>query len=119
MDSGVCKRVIVNFLLEQRIAFIDTGINISRAGDSLIGIARITASQGGDGQAIEKYVSFDEVEPDLYQTNIQTADLNAFCALSAVMQWKKSLGFYKEDIHFDNCVYTTNDGEFNYGSDDI
>lgn len=119
MDSGVCKRIIVNFLLEQRIAFIDTGINISRAEDSLIGMARVTASQGGDERAIEKYVSFDEVEPDLYQTNIQTADLNAFCALGAVMQWKKSLGFYKEDIHFDNCVYTTNDGEFNYGSDDI
>lgn len=119
MDSGICKRTIVDFLLNQKISFIDTGININRAGDSLIGMARITVSHEGDRQAIEKYVSFDEVEPDLYQTNIQTADLNAFCALSAVMQWKKSLGFYKEDIRFDNCVYTTNDGEFNHGSDDV
>ena len=119
MDSGVCKKVIVNHLLSRNITFIDTGISINRADDSLIGMARSTVSHSGNRQAVDAHISFDEVEQDLYQTNIQTADLNAFCALNAIMQWKKSLGFYRDDAHAMNCVYTTNDGEFNYAHEDL
>lgn len=111
MDSGRAKKLIVNFLKEYCIDFIDTGIDINRAGDSLIGMTRSTLSVNGNTKTAEQHISYEEPDKDLYQSNVQTADMNAFCALNAVILWKKKLGFYKDNINKENCVYTTNDGE--------
>lgn len=114
MDSGRCKQVIVNYLSEQKISFVDTGIDIMRTGTSLIGMTRATLSVQGDTQAVNQHVSFEEADKDLYASNIQTAELNALCALQAVIKWKQTLGFYLDNIKLDNCVYTTNDGEMQW-----
>lgn len=114
MDSGACKQVIVDFLKRHNISFIDTGIDINRVGSTLIGMTRTTLSKEGNTKTADKHISFEEPDKDLYQSNVQTADLNAFCALAAIIQWKKLLGFYRDDTHKDNCVYTTNDGEFKW-----
>lgn len=112
MDSGNSKQIIVNFLREQCISFIDTGIDINRVDNSLIGMARVTQSINGDTVTADENISYNEVEEDLYQSNVQTADMNAICAIVAVIQWKKQFGFYKDDINKENCIYTTNNGEF-------
>ena len=114
MDAGVCKKAIVEFLSQHNISFVDTGIHIQRVQDSLIGMTRTTASIGGNMDAAEKYISYAETDNDLYKSNVQTADLNAFCALAAVIQWKKTYGFYIDNAHGNNCVFTTNDGEFKW-----
>lgn len=114
MDSGNSKRLIVNFLHEHRISFIDTGIDIMRVGTSLIGMTRATLGMQGCLQAAEQHISFEEANKDLYASNIQTAELNAFCALTAIMKWKQTLGFYLDNIHLANCVYSTNDGEMQW-----
>jgi len=114
MDSGRCKQAIVNYLSEHKISFVDTGIDIMRTGTSLIGMTRATLSVQGDMQAVNKHVSFEEADKDLYASNIQTAELNALCALQAVIKWKQMLGFYLDNIRLDNCVYTTNDGEMQW-----
>ena len=111
MDSGNAKRIIVNFLKEHNISFIDTGIDINRVDDSLIGMTRTTLSVSGNTETAEQHISYEEPEQDLYQSNVQTADMNAFCALTAVILWKKKLGFYKDNVNKENCVYTTNNGE--------
>ena len=114
MDSGRCKQVIVNYLSEQKISFVDTGIDIMRTGTSLIGMTRATLSVQGNMQAVKQHVSFEEADKDLYASNIQTAELNALCALQAVIKWKQMLGFYLDNIRMDNCDYTTNDGEMQW-----
>ena len=114
MDSSRCKQLIVNYLSEHKISFVDTGIDIIRTGTSLIGMTRATLSIQGDTQAVNQYVSFEEADKDLYASNIQTAELNALCALQAVIKWKQTLGFYLDNIKLDNCVYTTNDGEMQW-----
>ena len=114
MDAGVCKKAIVEFLSQHNISFVDTGIHLQRVQDSLIGMTRTTASIGGNMDAAEKYISYAETDNDLYKSNVQTADLNAFCALAAVIQWKKTYGFYIDNAHGNNCVFTTNDGEFKW-----
>lgn len=114
MDSGRCKQVIVNYLSEHKISFVDAGIDIMRTGTSLIGMTRTTLSVQGDMQAVNQHVSFEEADQDLYASNIQTAELNALCALQAVIKWKQTLGFYLDNIKLDNCVYTTNDGEMQW-----
>ena len=112
IDAGASKRVLVDYLLSHAISFIDSGIDIQRTGTSLIGMTRATLSQSGDGTAAKNYISYAETDKDLYSSNVQTADLNAFSALCAVIQWKKTLGFYSDCIHKDNCIFSTNSGEF-------
>ena len=114
MDSGRCKQLIVNYLSDHKISFVDTGIDIMRTGTSLIGMTRATLSVQGDTQAVNQHISFEEADKDLYASNIQTAELNALCALQAVIKWKQTLGFYLDNIKLDNCVYTTNDGEMQW-----
>lgn len=112
MDSGECKQVIVDFLRSHNISFIDTGIDITRVGSSLAGMARVTLSVKGNTATADQHISYNEADKDLYESNVQTADLNALCALSAVILWKKHLGFYSDDIHKENGLYSTSDGEF-------
>ncbi len=113
IDSGECKKNIIDKLLSENIAFVDTGIDIQEIdGSVLLGSARITECINGDKKIVDENISFAEAEKDLYQSNIQTADLNAFCALMAVIQWKKQCGFYLDNMGRKNCVYDTNDGEF-------
>lgn len=119
MDTGEHKRVIINTLMEHNIAFIDTGIDISEHNRQLLGTARTTAACLGDIsnevdiQIVDENISFDIVtDADLYRSNIQTAELNAFCALMAVIKWKKYCGFYQDLCPYQNRVYNTNDGEF-------
>ena len=119
MDTGEHKRVIINTLMEHNIAFIDTGIDISEHNRELLGTARTTSVCFGDTvsdmdvQVVEENISFEPVtDADLYRSNIQTAELNAFCALMAVIKWKKHCGFYQDLCPYQNRVYNTNDGEF-------
>lgn len=119
MDTGEHKRVIINKLMEQCISFVDTGIDISEGKRALLGTARITACCLGnitterDKETVENNISFEPVtDDDLYKSNIQTAELNAFCALMAVIKWKKHCGFYQDLCPYQNRIYNTNDGEF-------
>lgn len=114
MDSGKCKQLIVNYLSDHKISFVDTGIDIMRTGTSLIGMTRATLCVQGNMRAVNQHVSFEEADKDLYASNIQTAELNALSALQAVIKWKQTLGFYLDNIKQDNCVYTTNDGEMQW-----
>lgn len=119
MDTGEHKRVIINKLMEHCIAFIDTGIDITESKRLLIGTARTTACCLGDTikatdqEIVDKNISFASVtDDDLYRSNIQTAELNAFCALMAVIKWKKYCEFYQDLCPYQNRIYNTNDGEF-------
>lgn len=119
MDTGEHKRIIIDVLMEHSIAFIDTGIDVSEHNRQLICTSRTTAACLGntaidmDAQVVKDNISFDPVtDADLYRSNIQTAELNAFCALMAVIKWKKHCKFYQDLCPYQNRVYNTNDGEF-------
>lgn len=112
MDSGECKRIIIDFLRSHNISFIDTGIDVARVGAALNGMTRATLSINGDTRTADQHISYNEADKDLYRSNVQTADLNALCALSAIILWKKHLGFYNDVIGMENCIYSTGDGEF-------
>lgn len=114
MDSGASKRIIVDYLRSNKISFIDTGLDINRANDALVGLTRSTLSVDGDTETADQHISYAEADKDLYQSNVQTADLNAIVAIFAVIQWKKQLGFYVDNIRKEQCVYTTNDGELTW-----
>lgn len=112
MDSGASKQAVVNQLKTENISFVDCGIDVTHSMDKIIGMTRSTLIENADSAAIDKFISFEEADKDLYQSNIQIADLNAFCAITAVIQWKKHCGFYLDNVHKENSVFTTNTGEF-------
>ena len=114
MDSGPDKQIVVDFLSSRGISFIDTGIDIQQTPNGLLGTTRFTLSECGNREAINRNVSFAVAEKGLYESNIQTAELNAFCALTAVLRWKTMVGFYQNAYHMSNCVYNTIDGEFKW-----
>lgn len=114
MDSGPDKQVVVDYLSSKGISFIDTGIDIQQTSNGLLGTTRSTLSESGNREAINRNVSFAVAEKGLYESNIQTAELNAFCALTAVLRWKAMVGFYRDANQMSNCVYNTIDGEFKW-----
>jgi hypothetical protein len=109
LDRGGDKRLIVSRLEEWGLPFIDVGMGVDLAGDTLRGSLRVTTSTPAMRDHFSKRVPFSEggIEND-YSRNIQIADLNALNAALAVIRWKKLCGFY-QDLEHEHCsVYTIN-----------
>lgn len=99
VDSGSARKIIVDKLESENIPFIDVGMGLNLVDDSLVGQLRVTMRTQANRGNVEprKRMNFGlDVGNDVYATNIQTADLNAFLATQAVIKWKKYLGFYRD-----------------------
>ena len=96
MDTGAGKKYIIKKLEEFDVPFIDTGMGVGQANNSLGGIVRTTTSVPGHRQHVWERLSFADEADDEYEQNIQTADLNALNAVMAVIKWKKLFGFYTD-----------------------
>ena len=110
MDSGPAKRLIIETLQAAKRSFIDTGIGVElqQARLQLWGICRVTTSTADQQDHVAQRVSCAaNDEDDLYGRNIQLAELNALCAVMAVIKWKKLCGFYQDLEKEHNTTYTT------------
>lgn len=107
IDNGAAKRVIVDQLEMFGVTFIDVGMGLYVADERLGGIVRTTTSVNGRRDRARERMSFSErTNDDIYDKNIQVADLNALNALFAVLRWKKLQGFYQDKKHELNSTYT-------------
>jgi hypothetical protein len=109
MEGGDTKRLIVNKLTAFQVPFIDVGIGVNIIGDQLQGaVQTITRTPADTSRTPERQsIAFDApTGDDVYEHNIQIADLNALNATLAVIRWKKLFGFYGdlEDEHY--SIYT-------------
>jgi hypothetical protein len=109
MDAGDAKRAVVAKLEALNVPFIDVGMGLELVDGSLGGILRVTASTPGKRDHVHKgRISFASGGPDdIYASNIQVADLNAFNAALAVIKWKKIRGFYRDLEREHHSTYTT------------
>ncbi len=94
--------------------FIDVGIGVYTAGESLGGLVRVTTSTPAQRGHVwnAKRIPFSDIADDNeYSRNIQIADLNALNAALAVIKWKKLLGFYvdQEQEHYTTYVIGGNE----------
>ena len=55
---------------------------------------------------------FVDADDDIYNENIQIAELNSLNACLAVIKWKKYIGFYQDKNHENFTYYSTNDHNF-------
>lgn len=109
MDAGEDKRVVVQKLEALDAPFIDVGMGLELVDGTLGGILRVTTSTPEKREHVHAgRVSFaGGGEGDIYASNIQVADLNAFNAVLAVIKWKKHRGFYRDLEREHHCTYTT------------
>lgn len=76
---------------------------------AIYGQCRITLSTPKQHDHFDSYAPFMSEDGDgLYESNIQTADMNAINAMLAVIRWKQYFGFYADQQHPHQQVYTPN-----------
>lgn len=114
IDNGEARRIIVDMLNKENIKFIDSGISVIKEGNMLLGSVRNTFISKFDDEKLMNLLSFDNTNNDLYNSNIQIAEINSLAAVHAVIKWKKDSLLYIDNNEKSNFVYDTNDGEIKY-----
>ena len=97
MASGRSKKIIVDALETAGISFIDAGMGAHLVDEGLGGTLRLTTSVPDNRETFRRRTPMVGAPPDdVYNRNIQIADLNALTAALAVIRWKKLRGFYHD-----------------------
>jgi hypothetical protein len=99
VDDGAAKKIIVDHLNAAGVPFVDVGMGLYEVDGRLAGIVRTTLIVGSGEQraAACESISFGSGDGnDVYDRNIQIAELNALNAAHAVIAWKRHLGFYND-----------------------
>jgi hypothetical protein len=107
VDKGSSRAAISQILQERGIPFIDVGAGLRLSNAGLAGMARSTHSfeqTAGYIQRSKSLPSMDD-ENDVYDRNVQIVELNALNAALAVVMFKKTLGFYRDDVRDFQLVY--------------
>jgi len=109
MDAGDVKKLVVQKLEAIGVSFVDVGMGLELVDGTLGGILRTTTSTPEKREHVHQgRVSFaGSKEENVYSSNIQVADLNAFNAIMAVIKWKKLKGFYRDLENEHHSTYTT------------
>jgi hypothetical protein len=114
-DSGKAKRLIASKLEEWSVPFIDVGMGLYDCDTAIGGQLRVTTSTQvfHEHVAANHRISFAEPDGDqdddnVYDLNIQIAELNALNAALAVIKWKKLCGFYLDDELEHHTLYVVN-----------
>lgn len=105
MEAGEAKRLVVERLLARGIPFVDVGMGVYLAGESLGGTLRLTMATAAKNDHLPERMPFtDGGIKNEYDKNIQIAAFNALNAALAVMQWQRHFGFIADQCH---AHYTT------------
>jgi len=105
IDKPEVKRFLLPFLMKNKQSFIDVGMGLHLVNDTIIGTLRVTTGRPGMYDHLSKRISMAEDENNDYNANIQIAELNGLNAFLAVVQWKKMLGMYGDQMHENNLSY--------------
>lgn len=111
VDRGGVRKLVSGYLREKTIPFVDVGMDLRmvETANSLFGTCRVTLSTPEKSDHFEKYAPQGvSDEGDLYQTNIQVADMNAFNAALAVFKWKQLCGFYQDLAKVHHTTFSIN-----------
>jgi hypothetical protein len=111
VDKPAVRKLVSDFLRDQKIPFIDVGMELELIGDQqcLVGTCRVTLITPDKYDHFSRHVSTTgNNADDIYRSNIQVADLNALNAVMAVIKWKKYCGFYQDCYKEHQSAYAIN-----------
>lgn len=96
VDKNSVRKMIMSYLIQRGISFIDVGLGVNVVDDKLIGMTRVTTATKMKNDHLPIRISTDDNDDNDYATNIQIAELNSLNACFAVIKWKKLSGFYAD-----------------------
>lgn len=105
IDKPEAKRFIYPLLMREQKSFIDVGMGLHIRNEQIIGTMRVTMGMNGVYDHFAQRVPMSEEDDNDYNANIQVAELNALNANLAVIAWKKTLGYYGDQMHEKNLCY--------------
>lgn len=111
VDKGPIRKLVSVFLRNHGIPFIDVGMDLMMVSEEncLFGTCRATLSTPEKSDHFDIRVpQGEDAGDDLYQTNIQVADMNAFNGALAVIKWKQYCGFYQDFAKAHHTTYSIN-----------
>lgn len=111
IDKGSAKKGIIEYLIGNMIPFIDAGLDVNVAGQTLLATVRSTLVTDQMTSHIPSRISLTDRDADEYASNIQIADLNGLNAIMAVIKWKKHVQFYQDEEKEYSSIYDTNVNE--------
>lgn len=111
IDNASAKKVIIDFLLQEKIPFVDLGMGLSKVGEAIRGQIRTTLVTPQNQEHLNKINMCNPTENDIYSTNIQVSELNALNAIYGIICWKKYFGFYSSDDLVYNMNYVIDTGD--------
>lgn len=109
VDEGAVRALILDFLNEKRLPFIDVGLSLELVpeANSIVGTCRATLATGAQRDHISRHVpTLDDMDEDIYGRNVQVADLNSLNAMFAVIMWKQFVGFYGDDFGVHHLTFS-------------
>lgn len=112
IDKGPARKLICEYLRDKRICFIDTGIGmklhtIEGIPDQLSATCRVTACTPEKSDHLSRCLDYAPDDEDLYDSNIQVAEMNALNAAMAVFRWKQIVGIYQDQARAHNLTLAT------------
>lgn len=115
IDDGSARTFICQKLTEYRVPFIDVGMGLYRAGDSLNGMIRTAGGELSDAVQLigTEYLPAANPADGEYRRQPQIAELNAFNAALAVMRFKQRVGIFCRDVESVATVFEI--GNFELG----
>lgn len=107
IDHGPSRKLISEYLVANNIPFIDVGMAIEKIDElvSLQGRCRTTVVTPQKNDHAGTLPFTEDNEKDIYDSNIQIADMNAINAIMAVISWKQQCGFYINETNAHELMY--------------
>ena len=118
VDSVAARMVIANHLIDLEKPFIDSGLGFDINQDRLVGQVRVSTGFFGNYDHLRDAFGSQEMDDDLYRSNIQVAELNALAAIFSILKWKRMLEFYGDTTSADdlNIAYAVADNAIIHSS---
>ncbi len=115
IDKNSTRKIIMDYLIDAEIPFIDVGLGVNEVDGKLGGLVRTTIVTKEKTSHVPSTVpTVDNEVDDAYASNIQIADLNALNACFAVIRWKQFLGFYSDFGNEYNSVFSIDTSIINH-----
>ena len=119
VDKNSVRKIIVDYLINIEIPFIDVGLGLTEVDGKLGGLVRTTTVTKERSSHVSSFIPVVDSEgDDAYSSNIQIADLNALNACFAVIRWKQFCDFYTDFGKEYNTVFSIDTTIINHSRDE-
>jgi len=95
MDPSENKAATLKYLEEKNISFIHCGISLTEIDQKIKGQVKTTTRVKDGANDYSKWIT-NVKRDNIYEQNIQIAELNALNAALAIIKWKKLFGVYHD-----------------------